>query len=150
MSNPICNTVFDSRDLLEYKQELEESLVPLYNEWMRDNTPEGYSFEDITDFSEIENWDDFAEYFEDETKEYIDIKAFCEDIDSHAGDSCEDGVTIIHNDYFEEYTRELLEECGYIPKDFPSWIKIDWEATAKNVEVDYSVVTYDGEDYLVR
>jgi hypothetical protein len=150
MSNPINNTVFDSRDLIEYKTELEEELVALYNEWMRDNLQDGYTFEDITDFSEIENWDSFAEYHDDETEEYIKIKTFCEDIDEHAGDSCEDGVQIIHHNYFDEYTRELLEDCGYISKDFPSWIEIDWSKTAENVAQDYSIVTYENQDYYVR
>ncbi|API58473.1 hypothetical protein BSL82_03450 [Tardibacter chloracetimidivorans] len=66
---------------------------------------------------------------------------------------CDDwqyGATLVHEDYFEEYTRELLEECGYIPKDFPSWIEIDWEATAKNVQKDYTSLDFDGETYWIR
>lgn len=36
----------------------------------------------------------------------------------------------------EEFTRELLESCGEIPK-FPSYIHIDWEATARDIMQDY-------------
>lgn len=37
----------------------------------------------------------------------------------------------------EDFTQNLLDDLGYIPKDFPSWIEIDWEATASNVMQDY-------------
>ena len=37
----------------------------------------------------------------------------------------------------EDFTRNILDDFGYIPKDFPSWIEIDWEATASNVMQDY-------------
>ena len=36
MSNPINNTVFDSRDLREYLEELEDEMVDLYNEYIED------------------------------------------------------------------------------------------------------------------
>ena len=37
----------------------------------------------------------------------------------------------------EDFTQNLLDDLGYIPKDFPSWIEIDWEATASNVMQEY-------------
>ena len=59
-------------------------------------------------------------------------------------------VQLIHEDDFEEYTEELCKDCGYISDDFPWWIKIDWEATADNVKMDYTSVDFEGESYLVR
>lgn len=38
----------------------------------------------------------------------------------------------------EDFTRELVESCGDIPKDLPSYIHIDWEWTAKEIMQDYS------------
>lgn len=32
----------------------------------------------------------------------------------------------------------------------PSWIVIDYEATADNVKADYSGVTYEGDTYYIR
>jgi chromosome segregation ATPase len=60
------------------------------------------------------------------------------------------GETMIPVNDFEEYTQEMLEDCGDIPKNLPGYIVIDWEQTANNIKVDYTEVTYQGEEYLVR
>ena len=60
------------------------------------------------------------------------------------------GCTLIEEDDFEDYCEELVIDCGYIPKDFPSWIEIDWEATASNMKQDYSELDYQGITYLFR
>ena len=59
-------------------------------------------------------------------------------------------VTLIRDSYFSEYTEELVTDCGYISKDFPSWIAIDWEATARAVRQDYTAVEIDGVTYWYR
>jgi len=38
----------------------------------------------------------------------------------------------------EDFVQELLESIGEIPKDFPVYIHIDWESTARDVMMDYS------------
>lgn len=43
-----------------------------------------------------------------------------------------------HYDSDEALAEELITECGDIPKDFPHYIIIDWEATARNIMQDYS------------
>jgi antirestriction protein len=52
---------------------------------------------------------------------------------------------------FEDYARELAEDIGAIPDD-ASWpcTCIDWEKAARELQTDYSSVTYDGTDYLYR
>jgi hypothetical protein len=60
------------------------------------------------------------------------------------------GEVLIRDDYFTDYTRELLEDCGTIPRDLPWWVEIDWEATARNVRVDYTAVDFDGVTYWIR
>ena len=60
------------------------------------------------------------------------------------------GEQLICEDYWIDYVKELCEDCGYIPKDFPHWIDIDWESTARNVAQDYTTITFDGADYYVR
>ena len=37
-----------------------------------------------------------------------------------------------------DFTMELLESCGDIPKDLPSYVHIDWEGTARDIMMDYS------------
>lgn len=37
----------------------------------------------------------------------------------------------------EDFAWELTESVGDIPRDLPSYIVIDWEATARNIMFDY-------------
>lgn len=37
----------------------------------------------------------------------------------------------------EDFTQELLEETGSIPKDIPAYVYIDWERTANDIMMDY-------------
>lgn len=57
---------------------------------------------------------------------------------------------LIRDSYFTDYTRDLLADIGTIPRDLPSWIEIDWHATACNVRVDYSSIDIDGVTYWYR
>lgn len=52
---------------------------------------------------------------------------------------------------FEDYARELAEDIGAISKDYqwPNYC-IDWEYAAQELKHDYTTVTIDGEDYLMR
>lgn len=59
-------------------------------------------------------------------------------------------TSLIHENYFMEYCQEMLEDCGDLPKDLPSYIVIDWERTAENLRHDYTSIDYDGETYYVR
>ena len=36
-----------------------------------------------------------------------------------------------------DFIMDLLESCGDIPKDLPSYLVIDWEATTKNLMYDF-------------
>tara|TARA_R100000278_G_C5343606_1_gene119184 strand:- start:56 stop:466 length:411 start_codon:yes stop_codon:yes gene_type:complete len=39
-----------------------------------------------------------------------------------------------------DFAESICEECGYIPRDLPTWIKIDWEETWKDgLSWDYSI-----------
>jgi len=58
--------------------------------------------------------------------------------------------TLIDEVYFTYYAREMLEDCGTIPSDFPSWVEIDWEATARNIQADYTSVEINGRTYWYR
>ena len=60
------------------------------------------------------------------------------------------GEILIRDDYFTDYAREMLEDCGTIPRDLPSWVEIDWKATARNVRMDYTAVDFDGVTYWIR
>ena len=86
---------------------------------------------------------------EDEEQEELDaLKALSDECEGY-GD-WQYGETLISRDYFVEYVQDMLADCGMIPKDLPSFVEIDWQATADNIEHDYMTVEFDGVDYLMR
>ena len=134
----------DTRNLAERREALKQEILDSFLENFPHYEEMTESFEDIRfEEEEIESW---KEYFEEELKEIEEI----DDVENELGSEFEYGVTLVDVDDWEEFVEQDLEDIGYIPKDFPSWIEIDWEATANNVKVDYTEVTYQGESYLVR
>jgi hypothetical protein len=136
--------ILDTRDLAERREALKQEILDSFLENFPHYEEMTDSFEDIRfEEEEIESW---KQDFEDELKEIEEINS----VEVELGSEFEYGVTLVDVDDWEEYVEELLEDIGYIPKDFPSWIEIDWEATANNVKVDYIEVTYQGNSYLGR
>lgn len=99
---------------------------------------------------------DGADAFEsaDDAKEYATLKDLLDDLQGNGGDEQWRGdwypVTLINDDYFVEAMKELCADIGDIPRDLPSYIEIDWEATAKNLRVDYSSTEFDGVTFWYR
>ena len=60
------------------------------------------------------------------------------------------GVAIIRESYIDVYLKDELEDCRYIPKDFPDWIEIDWDATFDNMKADWTEGEFDGITYYAR
>jgi len=66
---------------------------------------------------------------------------------------CEDwhyGAVLIRYSHFTDYVKELLVDCGDIPKNLPHYVRIDWEATAREIRADYTSVTFGTTTYWVR
>jgi hypothetical protein len=82
------------------------------------------------------------------------LAAILDDLRGNGGDHkwCGDWYPayLIRDSHFEKYTIEMLEDCGTIPKDLPSWVEIDWERTANNVQIDYTSTTIEGTTYWYR
>lgn len=76
-----------------------------------------------------------------------DGEAIADDFDHVAnnGDS-----QLIAEDYFVTAMQELVTDIGDLPQEIPSYLEIDWEATAENLKADYSEVELDGETYYHR
>ena len=85
----------------------------------------------------------------DEREEYAALAKLSKECEDYV-DDWKHGETLIRESYWEDYVRELLDDCGYLPKSLPSWIEIDWEATASNVAADYMTVDFGGVTYYVR
>ena len=124
-----------TQDLADRLEELENELDNL--EKAVDDADE----EDDIDSTQEE----LSDWLEENNGELKELTSLKEEIGSAWGDE-----TLIPEDEWESYVQDLCEDCGYIAKDFPWWIEIDWTATAKNVAQDYSVVTYQEWDYYVR
>jgi hypothetical protein len=136
----ISNTddVIDSRDVIERIEELEGERDALV-EAIADA---GADFLDETQ-KELADWDE-------ENKAELDaLKALVEEAEGYAP-GWRYGAALVRDSYFEDYARELLEDIGDIPRNLPHYIEIDWEATARNIQVDYTAVNFDGVCYWVR
>ena len=59
-------------------------------------------------------------------------------------------VTIIRDSHFTDYAREMLEDCGDIPRAMPFYVVIDWDATARNVRTDYTCTDIADVTYWYR
>ena len=96
---------------------------------------------------ELESDSDFAIEFEI-------IHAFLEELKGCGGDEQWKGdwypSHLIRDSYFPDYARDMLEDCGEIPRDIPYYIAIDWEATAENILVDYSYIDIQDATYYYR
>ncbi len=66
-------------------------------------------------------------------------------------DALSDGITIIPDDEFEDYAKELAWELGAITEDshWPA-AYIDWEAAADALKMDYSGFDFEGTTYWGR
>lgn len=91
---------------------------------------------------------------EEERQELASLTAILNELKGYGGDEQWRGdwypITLIADSYFTDYTRDLLDDCGMIPRDIPDYIEIDWQATARNIRVDYSSIDIDGVTYWYR
>ena len=87
-------------------------------------------------------------------EEFASLRSLLDELKGNGGDEQWRGdwypVTLIRESYFVEAMQELCDDIGDIPKDLPSYVVIDWEATADNLRVDYQEVEFEGVTYLYR
>jgi hypothetical protein len=85
----------------------------------------------------------------DEAEELATLQALADEASQYSED-WQYGVSLIRRSAWVEVCKMLLEDCGGIPKDLPHYVVIDWEATAENMEADYTSVDFGGVEYLIR
>jgi len=122
------NDVIDSRDIIERIEELRTEK----DDWNENEDNQT-------------SWDE--EYPDDsaELNKLEELASECEGVTDW-----EHGESLIRSSYFSDYVQELLEDCGTIPRDLPSFVVIDWNETAENIAQDYMLVTYDSVDFYIR
>lgn len=129
MYNTVTNAddTIDSRDIIERIEEIESD----------------------PDYCDAETGEFIIDLVsDDDREEYDSLVKFRDDNDSVT--DWQYGAIFIRDSYFEEYCQELVEDIGDLPRKIPSYIVIDWEATADNLQADYTSVEFDGETYWVR
>jgi hypothetical protein len=86
--------------------------------------------------------------------EFDKLKEILEELKGNGGDEQWKGDwypnCLIKESYFTEYSKDLCEDIGDIPSNLPSYIVIDWKATAENLKVDYTEIEINGNTYLYR
>ncbi len=96
----------------------------------------------------------WAEENQDDAAELATLSSLLSDLKGYGEDEQWRGawypITLIRDDYFEDYARDLVQDIGDLPNGIPSYIEIDWEATADNLRVDYTSCEFEGVTYWFR
>ena len=133
--------VIDSRDVIERVEELESELAEL-----GENIDLAEDDEERKEAREaLRDWNDNNL---DELKSLGDLCAEGEGATSEWSD----GTPLINDNYFTEYTEELCKDIGAIPSDLPWYISnhIDWDGVAREIQIDYSSIDFDGTTFWIR
>ena len=102
-----------------------------------------WEYNDMVDFIKEHGEKDFREYYETYNRLCEDygqnlVDEFIEDFDVSTIENFED----MYQGQYEsgaEFAEQIASDCGYITRDLPSWIEIDWQKTWDNaLSYDYT------------
>jgi len=141
----------DTRDLYKQQQELQDELNDL-EEKVAGLMEEIEEIED-GDLNELEDLKETLEWAEEELKDWKDANNdLLEDLDYVEREVMEfrEGVELIPEADFKQYAMEQAEEFSdTTTRDWP-FTCIDWDQATDELMQDYSVLTFQGEEYLFR
>jgi len=135
--------ILQMTDIIEQFEELEserEALTDALEEAENDQ-------EKASAQSELDAWD-----ASESGGDFKLLTALMDELNGNGGDEQFRGdwfpSHLIRYSYFEDYTDEMLEDIGDIPKDLPCYLSItvDYKALA----MDYSSVEINGIEYMYR
>ena len=171
IANISFNSSLDSHDIQKEIDNIEglkdgyESDLESLNDELNDLESELYDIENEDDYADKQNDIDnkLEEIAEKEneiqeceleynrySEELAELESLKEEIESNSDEGFKYGIQLIHEDYIDDYLDEMLIDCGYLPKDLPYWIKIDWQATYDNMKEDYNEIELNGNTFYVR
>ena len=118
-----------------YPEELQELLDEVYDVELANEFIENHGeTEFLTYYEKYEELvreygrnliDEFAEHYDVDTVEHFE--------DMYQG----------QYDSGAEFAEEIASDCGYVSRDMPSWIEIDWQKTWDNaLSYDYTQIGY--------
>jgi len=102
-----------------------------------------WEYNDMVDFIKEYGEKDFREYYEEYNRLVDDygqnlVDEFIEDFDVSTIENFEDMYQGQYNSG-ADFAEQIASDCGYISKDMPSWIYIDWQKTWDNsLSYDYT------------
>ena len=170
IANISFNSSLDSRDIQkeidnieglknDYESDLEtlnDELNGLESELYNIEHEEDYEYKQndidnkLEEIAEKENEIQDCEFeYNRYSEELAELEALKEEIENNSDEGFEYGIQLIHENYIDDYLDELLEDCGYLPKDMPHWIKINWVATYDNMKEDYNEIELNGNTFYV-
>ena len=83
--------------------------------------------------------------------EHADELKALEDFIDEGTDEFRHGETLVREDHFEDYARDLAEETGALENcDHWPLTCIDWEKAARELRMDYTEAEFLGHTYLFR
>lgn len=134
----------DVSDLTDRAEELESAREALREEF--EAMPENLGVD-------FDNWVRHQEGFSTEEADEMEaLRDTLDELKGNGGDHQWRGdwypAQLIHEDAFEEYMDEMLEDCGELPKNLPCYLKIEVDYSA--LQQDYTTIEIDGETYLYR
>ena len=147
MSDPTNrDDTIDSHDVIARIDELHDDL--------RDAFDELISVDAIDDSTDFDAWVEKASEDSDhenfwDAQEYLQLRKLADQAEGY-GDWAH-GATLIRDSYFQQYAEELAGDIGAFDSN-AGWPLncIDWEQAARELQVDYTTVDFDGVDYLMR
>ncbi len=124
--------IIDSRDVIARIEELEAEMERLTDEDAEDR---------LTDKQWAES---------DDGLELAALKNLADEAEGYAAD-WRHGEALIRDSYFKEYAMQYAEDVGAINAD-ASWPNtcIDWDQAARELQMDYTSVDFDGVTYWIR
>ena len=114
-----------------------------YNKETLELLEEVYDKEDAEAFIKEYGEKNFFYYYEEYVQLIDDyseeaVTAFLEDEDISCLSSFSEAY-MGEYDSGADFARCIAEDCCEIPREFPSWIEIDWKASWENLEYDYTM-----------
>lgn len=152
MSKEINNTdeIIDVRDVISRYEELEQALISRFNDCQETEGDEDLTITEPNDH--FYEWLKQSRPHDEEAEEFDKLHALLEELKGNGGYERFRGdwypITLIRDSHFNDAMDEMLEDCGDMPKDIPSYLKVTVDYDA--LQMDYSSVELDGETYWYR
>ena len=113
----------------------------------------------LDEYNELYNWEynDMCDFIENHSEEefrdhYETYNRLCDDYDKNLVDEFIENYDTDAIEHFEEmyqgqydsgaeFAEMIASDCGYVSRDLPSWIEIDWQKTWDNaLSYDLSLI----------